>query len=173
MSDRRASGNLGDTIGPIIGLPIVLFFLVIWSPFLLLVAIFNLFSPDEPKPVAQGASQTHTGSATKTPGKPMSKGSFLLVAAALFAVFGFLLTFKSGGSSGGATSRGGGYNSPAYSIPSRGPVWVNGYYQQDGTYVPGHYRSAPDGDPSNNWSNSPNVNPYTGKPGTHHPKSGR
>lgn len=35
---------------------------------------------------------------------------------------------------------------------------AEGYYRSDGTYVRGHYRSAPDGDPSNNYSrrgNSP------------------
>jgi hypothetical protein len=45
-------------------------------------------------------------------------------------------------------------------------VWVNDYYRSDGTYVPGHYRSAPDGAPSNNWSTRGNVNPYTGVPGS-------
>jgi hypothetical protein len=68
-------------------------------------------------------------------------------------------------------------STPQKSVPgaasSPAPVWVNSYYRQDGTYVPGHWRSAPDGDPSNNWSNEPNVNPYTGKPGTHHPGTGR
>lgn len=45
-------------------------------------------------------------------------------------------------------------------------VWVNGYYRSDGTYVPGHYRTAPDGDASNNYSTHGNENPYTGEPGT-------
>jgi hypothetical protein len=44
-------------------------------------------------------------------------------------------------------------------------VFVEGYYRKDGTYVPPHYRSAPDGDPSNNWSSEGNVNPYTGTVG--------
>jgi hypothetical protein len=44
-------------------------------------------------------------------------------------------------------------------------VWVNGYYRSDGTYVRGHYRSAPDGNPWNNYSTRGNINPYTGKPG--------
>ncbi len=30
-------------------------------------------------------------------------------------------------------------------------VYVNGYSRQDGTYVQPHYRSAPDGDSSNNY----------------------
>jgi len=42
-------------------------------------------------------------------------------------------------------------------------VWVSGYTRKDGTYVKGHYRSSPDGDPTNNWSYPGNVNPYTGK----------
>lgn len=45
-------------------------------------------------------------------------------------------------------------------------TWVNGYTRKDGTYVPGHYRSAPDGSKANNWSTKGNTNPYTGKEGT-------
>jgi hypothetical protein len=171
MSDKRAPTNPGDILGAIIGLPITLFVLVLWSPFLLLAAIFNLFSTEEPKPAAHAAAQANAGAVAKKPEKTLSKGGFLVVAAGLFAVFVFLLNFNSG--SGGATPGSGGYSSPAASTPGGGPVWVNGYYRHDGTFVPGHYRTAPDGDPSNNWSNSPNVNPYTGKPGTHHPDNGR
>jgi hypothetical protein len=43
---------------------------------------------------------------------------------------------------------------------------VKGYTRKDGTYVPGHYRSDPDGNKANNWSTKGNVNPYTGKEGT-------
>ncbi|HEX8353866.1 MAG TPA: hypothetical protein VF611_13250, partial [Pyrinomonadaceae bacterium] len=46
---------------------------------------------------------------------------------------------------------------------------MNGYYRTDGTYVPGHYRTAPDGDPSNNYSTRGNTNPYTGEAGTASP----
>jgi hypothetical protein len=46
-----------------------------------------------------------------------------------------------------------------------GDVWVNGYYRSDGTYVRGHYRSAPDGNSWNNYSTKGNTNPYTGKRG--------
>ena len=42
-------------------------------------------------------------------------------------------------------------------------VWVNGYYRKDGTYVRGHYRTAPDGNPTNNYSFPGNYNPNTGK----------
>ncbi len=45
-------------------------------------------------------------------------------------------------------------------------VYVRGYYRSNGTYVQPHYRSDPDGNPHNNWSTYPNVNPYTGKRGT-------
>lgn len=44
-----------------------------------------------------------------------------------------------------------------------GDVHVNGYYRRDGTYVQPHMRSAPDGNPYNNYSYPGNVNPYTGK----------
>lgn len=50
-----------------------------------------------------------------------------------------------------------------------GDVYVHGYYRSDGTYVRPHYRSAPDGNPYNNWSTRGNVNPYTGKLGTKSP----
>jgi hypothetical protein len=45
-------------------------------------------------------------------------------------------------------------------------VHVRGYTRSDGTSVQSHFRSNPDGDPSNNWSADGNVNPYTGKPGS-------
>ena len=46
---------------------------------------------------------------------------------------------------------------------------VNGYFKSNGTYVQPHYRSSPDSSYNNNWSVSPNVNPYTGKRGTRQP----
>ncbi len=42
-------------------------------------------------------------------------------------------------------------------------VWVRPYFRRDGTFVQGHHRSYPDGNPYNNWSFPGNVNPYTGK----------
>ncbi len=47
-------------------------------------------------------------------------------------------------------------------------VYVNPYVRRDGTEVQGHYRSAPDGNPYNNYSYPGNTNPYTGRvaPGT-------
>lgn len=46
-----------------------------------------------------------------------------------------------------------------------GDVHVRGYYRSNGTYVQPHYRSAPDGVFSNNWTTLGNVNPYTGEAG--------
>jgi hypothetical protein len=51
-----------------------------------------------------------------------------------------------------------------------GDVSVRGYLRRDGTYVQPHMRSAPDGNPYNNWSTKGNANPYTGQPGTRQPK---
>jgi hypothetical protein len=51
------------------------------------------------------------------------------------------------------------------------PVYVHGYVTKNGTYVAPHYRSAPDGNPYNNWSTVGNVNPYTGQAGTKNPYS--
>jgi len=45
-------------------------------------------------------------------------------------------------------------------------TYVHGYFRSNGTYVSPHYRSAPDGDFSNNWSTRGNINPYTGQMGT-------
>ena len=44
-------------------------------------------------------------------------------------------------------------------------VYVNGYTRSDGTYVSGHYRSAPNSTINDNFSTEGNVNPYTGKEG--------
>src|SRR5579872_6080083 len=46
---------------------------------------------------------------------------------------------------------------------ARGAVSVHGYFRKDGTYVQPYMRSAPDGNPYNNYSFPGNVNPYTGK----------
>jgi hypothetical protein len=40
---------------------------------------------------------------------------------------------------------------------------VRGYFRKDGTYVKPHTRSAPDGNPYNNYSFPGNYNPNTGK----------
>lgn len=49
-------------------------------------------------------------------------------------------------------------------------VHVQGYFKKDGTYVAPHYRSAPNKTTRDNWSVKPNVNPYTGQPGTRNPQ---
>lgn len=45
-------------------------------------------------------------------------------------------------------------------------VSVSPYYRRDGSYVQPHHRSEPDRSYNNNWSVSPNSNPYTGRGGT-------
>ncbi len=52
---------------------------------------------------------------------------------------------------------------------ARADTYVNGYTRSDGTHVQGHYRSEADGNPYNNYSTQGNVNPYTGRMGTHDP----
>lgn len=54
---------------------------------------------------------------------------------------------------------------------SSSPVHVSGHTTKNGTYVPEHYRTAPDHTKLNNWSTKGNVNPYTGKAGTKDPYS--
>lgn len=46
---------------------------------------------------------------------------------------------------------------------------VRGYTRKDGTYVQPYQRSSPDSSYNNNWSTSPNTNPYTGRQGTRQP----
>ncbi len=53
------------------------------------------------------------------------------------------------------------YNSSNKASQKR--VYVRGYYRKDGTYVRPHYRTAPDGNPRNNYSYPGNYNPNTGK----------
>jgi hypothetical protein len=48
-------------------------------------------------------------------------------------------------------------------------VYHDGFTRQNGTYVQPHYQSAPDHGYNNNWSTSPNVNPYTGQQGARAP----
>ena len=61
------------------------------------------------------------------------------------------------------------YGSDSYN--SSADVWVSGYYRKDGTYVMGHWRSSPDGNPYNNWSFPGNINPYIGKVATGNPET--
>ena len=48
-------------------------------------------------------------------------------------------------------------------------VHVRGYVRSDGTYVPPHARSSPDGNPYNNYGYPGNINPFTGKVATGDP----
>lgn len=54
----------------------------------------------------------------------------------------------------------------AVSAASAQSVYVKPHVRSDGTYVQGHYRTAPNQTLSDNYSTSPNYNPYTGKRGT-------
>lgn len=48
-------------------------------------------------------------------------------------------------------------------------VSVKPHIRKDGTFVNGHQRTAPNSSSADNWSSSPNVNPWTGKQGTKSP----
>jgi hypothetical protein len=56
----------------------------------------------------------------------------------------------------------------SYGYHSTGDVWVHGYWR-NGSYVQGHYRSHPNGNPYDNWSFPGNTNPYTGVTATGNP----
>jgi hypothetical protein len=49
---------------------------------------------------------------------------------------------------------------------SGGSVYVRGDFRKNGTHVPPHHRSAPDGNPFNNWTSLGNINPLAGAVGT-------
>jgi hypothetical protein len=57
---------------------------------------------------------------------------------------------------------------PVITANAQGYHYVRPYYRSDGTFVQPHYQTNPDGNPYNNWSTYPNVNPFTGRPGTIH-----
>jgi len=73
----------------------------------------------------------------------------------------------------GSYGAGSGIGISSYSTRSRNadgsPVFVRSYTRADGTPVREHWRSAPDGDPLNNWSTKGNKNPITGEIGTKDP----
>jgi hypothetical protein len=48
-------------------------------------------------------------------------------------------------------------------------VYVAPHVRSDGTFVQGHWRSAPDHTTRNNYGTQGNVNPYTGQQGTVNP----
>jgi hypothetical protein len=68
------------------------------------------------------------------------------------------------GTSGNANARGT-RSAGAGTGSSQARVYVPGDTRQNGTHVSGHYRSAPDGKFSNNWSTKGNINPVTGTHG--------
>lgn len=45
-------------------------------------------------------------------------------------------------------------------------TYVKPHVRSDGTFVQGHYRTSPNRTTIDNYSTSPNYNPYTGKQGT-------
>jgi len=49
---------------------------------------------------------------------------------------------------------------------SAGAHSVKGYIKKDGTYVAPHRQTNSNSTQKDNWSSTPNVNPYTGKKGT-------
>src|SRR3989449_10095370 len=56
------------------------------------------------------------------------------------------------------------------SVPAlAGDVFVHGYTQRDGTYVPPHWRSAPDSGYNDDWTKALNGNPYPRQQGTRAP----
>lgn len=54
----------------------------------------------------------------------------------------------------------------ALSVSAWAQVWVAPHVRNDGTFVPGYVRSAPDSTVDNNYGTRGNVNPYTGQTGT-------
>lgn len=54
----------------------------------------------------------------------------------------------------------------AIATPAVAQVHVRGHVRSDGTYVQPHVRTAPNNNRYDNWSTSPNINPYTGRQGT-------
>ena len=57
--------------------------------------------------------------------------------------------------------------------PATAQVYVHGYTRSNGTYVAPYTRTAPDHSIYNNYSTSPNINPYTGQRGTVNPYGSR
>ena len=60
------------------------------------------------------------------------------------------------------------YHAPRLYAP-RSTVTVRGYVKRNGTLVMPSHRTSPNATRLDNWSSRPNVNPYTGKPGTKDP----
>lgn len=58
---------------------------------------------------------------------------------------------------------------PGLAFASDHDASVRGHVRRDGTYVQPHRRTTPDDSARNNWSSTPNVNPWTGAPGKRDP----
>ena len=112
--------------------------------------------PEEPKTGQQSASSP---AGPATPGKPEVKaiplaGLFVL-ACAVGVPLGLAWLGGTYGSGNALFPKGGNAAQTSYQPgytqqPAGGEVWVNPYFRADGTFVPGHWRTTPDGDPSNN-----------------------
>lgn len=50
-------------------------------------------------------------------------------------------------------------------------VYVSGYFKSNGTYVAPYFKSAPDGNPYNNYTYPGNTNPYTGQVASGNPET--
>ena len=130
-----------------------LVFYVIWGP--------KDLQPQRTSKTPHAATAVPTQSKTQQP--TARKSTPLLVAG---AVVGLLVVLGLAWAGGKFDSNGGTYGTYTPNpVPVSGAVWVDPHYRQNGTFVPGHWRSRPDGDAANNWSNAPNYNPTTGQPG--------
>jgi hypothetical protein len=61
----------------------------------------------------------------------------------------------------------------AFATTAWAQTYVRPHMNKDGTYVEGHYRTAPNNTDRDNYSAKGNVNPYTGQEGTVTPKEDR
>jgi hypothetical protein len=68
----------------------------------------------------------------------------------------------------GGGGRGGGYRGGSHT-GGGGHLGVGPYTKRDGTFVQPHHRTAPNSTQRDNFGSKPNVNPYTGQPGTREP----
>ena len=105
--------------------------------------------------------------------------TFILVFSFLFLVFGSNVEAQRKSKSG---SYGKNYSSKSYSVKSgyvQRPLYVKpspnksvsvkGYYNKNGKWVEPYKRTSPNKTVRDNWDTRPNVNPYTGKPGSKDP----
>jgi hypothetical protein len=146
------------------------------------VIFYAFFGPKDEQP-GKGQSAPTAARPPNAPSKPSDGGKQVTIAGAVVGLVVVLGLAWAGGqygdgnslfpaSSGGAASS---YKSNYQSSyqpnqnNSNGDVWVDSYYRQDNTYVPGHYRTNADETPRNNYSTHPNLNPYTGKKGSRRP----